>query len=117
MIVGMVKLKKDRYRAKRGGTAKLVDVICANCKSKVLLYQKDGPGWLKRCYLNRIFEPSEYSKLQKDRSMNSPEKMPKLICLNCKRIIGVPMKHKDGRLAFALIRGAFKRRTNMAVEL
>lgn len=111
-----IRLKNDKYRASRGGTAKLVDVICANCNYKVLLYQKDGPGWLKRCYLNRIFEPSEYSKLQKDKSINSQEKMPKLICLNCKKLIGLPMKHKDGRLAFTLIRGSFKRRTNRTIN-
>lgn len=112
----IIRLKKDKYRTRRGGTAKLVDIICTNCKSKVLLYQKDGPGWLKRCYLNRIFEPLRYSKLQRDRSINYPEKMPKLICLNCKRVIGLPMKHKDGRLAFKLISGSFKRRINRSVK-
>ena len=112
----MIKLKRDKYRTKRGGTAKLINVICSNCNSKVLLYQKDGPGWLKRCYLNRIFRPLEYSELQKDKSLNSPEKLPKLICLKCKKLIGFPTRHKDGRLAYTLIRGTFKRKINKTVE-
>lgn len=112
----MIKFKKDKYRAKRGGSAKLVDLICTTCGSKVLLYQKDGPGWLKRTYINRIFWPPKYADLQKDKSINSVEKMPKLICLKCKKVIGLPMKHKDGRLAFALIRGSFRRRPNKTVE-
>jgi len=112
----MIKLKKDKYRAKRGGSAKLIDVICTNCGSKVLLYQKDGPGWLKRCYLNRIFWPPKYANLQKDKRIKSIERMPKLVCLKCRKVIGLPMKHKDGRLAFNLIRGSFRRRPNKTVK-
>ena len=112
----LIKLKNDKYRKKRGGTAKLIDVICKNCNSKVLLYQKDGPGWLKRCYLDRIFWPIEYSKLQNKKSINSPERMPKLVCLNCGRLIGTPDKHKDGRLAFTLLKGSFKRRINKSIK-
>jgi len=111
-----IKLKRDSYRSERGGTAKLIDVICANCSSKILLYQKDGPGWLKRCYLNRIFEPEEYAKLQDDKSISGPKDMPNLICLSCKKLIGTPIKHKDGRLAFALIPGSFKRKINKSVK-
>ena len=111
-----IRLKNDKYKVKRGGAAKLIDVICKNCNSNVLLYQKDGPGWLKRCYLNRIFWPVKYSKLQNDKSINSAESMPKLVCLNCRTVIGIPSRHKDGRWAFTLIRGSFKRRINKSVN-
>lgn len=114
--MSVIKLKRDKYRSERGGNAKLVDVICVKCNSKVLLYQKDGPGWLKRCYLNRIFWPEEYSRLQDDKSIDAPEKMHRLLCPNCKNLIGLPMRHKDKRLAFALIRGSFKRIQNKNVE-
>jgi DNA-directed RNA polymerase subunit RPC12/RpoP len=104
-------LKKDRFLRKRGGTAKLVEVACIRCKRRILLYQKDGPGWLKRCYLNRMFEPDRYAKLQFDKTIKEPEDMPKLICPSCRSVIGVPVRHKDGRLAFALVRGSFRRKT------
>lgn len=35
--------------------------------------------------------------------------MPNLVC-DCGEIIGYPMKHKDGRLAYHLERGKFKRK-------
>ena len=106
-----VSLKKDRYLKERGGAAKLVSVLCAKCGERVLLYQKDGPGWLKRCYLNRIFEPEEYSKLQHDKKHRKVEELPKLLCQNCKSVIGFPTRYKDGRIAYALIRSSFKRKT------
>lgn len=107
-----IKLIHDRYRMARGSESKLVYVICAKCKGKVLLYQKDGLGWLKRCYLNRIFWPKKYEALQHNKRIKDPEDMPKLLCLSCKLLVGVPVRHKDGRLAFRLIRGSFKRRTS-----
>ena len=111
-----MKLKRDSYRAERGGKAKLIDVICSACGAKVLLYQKDGPGWLKRCYINGIFEPDQYSKLQKDKSLKGPDDMPKLECSGCRKIIGIPSRHKDGRLAFTLIPGSFKRKINKSAK-
>jgi len=99
-----VKVKKDKYFRKRGGTAKIIKVSCAKCNNLILIYQKDGPGWLKRCYLNRIIEPKYNSKI-------NMEQLKNLTC-KCGEIIGLPMKHKDRRLAFHLIRGNFKR-TNL----
>ncbi len=109
-----IRLKHDSYLAERGGSAKLVDIICARCNARVLLYQKDGPGWLKRCYLNRIFEPPEYEKLQnEDLTIGT---MPNLICQKCKNLVGTPMVHKDGRFAFMLKRGSFIRKQNKTVK-
>ena len=109
-----IKLKHDSYLAERGGSAKLIDVICAKCSNKVLLYQKDGVGWLKRCYLKRILGPEEYAKLQNEGL--SVDTMPNLVCGNCKSLIGTPILHKDGRLAFALKRGSFIRKQNKTVK-
>jgi len=104
-----IKLIHDRYRMARGGKSKLVYVICAKCEGKIVLYQKDGPGWLKRCYLNRIFWPKRYEALQHDKRIKDPEDMPGLLCPSCRSLIGIPVRHKDGRLAFTLMRGKFKR--------
>jgi len=67
------------------------------------LYQKDGPGWLRRCYLNRII----------DKKFNSSKN---LIC-SCGNLIGIPKRHvlrsdgitHDGRMAFEMVKNKFKR--------
>ena len=94
-----MKIKKDKYFRERGGTAKIIKVSCMNCGRLLLLYQKDGPGWLKRCYLNRIIYQRKENKINE---------LNNLTC-KCGNLIGSPMKYKDGRTAFALIRGKFKR--------
>ena len=96
-----MKLKKDKYFRKRGGTTKIIKVSCMKCGKFIFIYQKDGPGWLKRCYLNRIIEPKYDNKIDL-------KQLSSLVC-KCGEIIGSPMKHKDGRLAFHLIRGKFNR--------
>ncbi len=101
-------MKKDKYFRERGGSAKIINISCVSCGRIIFVYQKDGPGWLKRCYLNRILEPIKYSKMQKDNKITAPKDFDNLVCI-CGSIIGSPMKHKDGRLAFHLIRGKFKR--------
>jgi hypothetical protein len=102
------KPKKDKYLRERGGTAKIIKVSCMNCGKVIFIYQKDGPGWLKRCYLNRILEPEVYKNLQKNPSIKEPSDLKNLTC-TCGEIIGSPIKYKDGRLAFRLLKGKFKR--------
>lgn len=101
-------MKKDKYFRERGGTAKIINVSCASCSKLIFVYQKDGHGWLKRCYLNRIIGPEKYLKMQKDKSIKTTEDFQNLLC-ECGNVLGSPIKHKDGRLAFHLIRGKFKR--------
>ncbi len=96
VVKKMIKIKKDKYLRKRGGTAKVIKVSCVNCGCQIFVYQKDGPGWLKRCYLNRIIEPKK-------------EEYPEKLKCKCGELIGSMTKHKDGRLAYSLIRGKFKR--------
>ena len=98
---------KDKHLRKRGGTAKLINVSCMKCGKLLFVYQKDGPGWLKRGYLNRILSPEKYSSLHKNRNITKPSDLSNLIC-GCGKVIGSPIQHKDGRLAFHLIRGNFK---------
>lgn len=104
------KLKNDRYRKVRGGSAELLTLYCAKCSVFVLLYQKDGPGKLIRCYLNRIFAPSSLEALQHDRRFQQPSDVPALKCSHCSNLIGVPMRYDDGRLAYRLVPGSFYKR-------
>jgi len=106
---------KDKYLRERGGTAKIINVSCMNCGKLFFVYQKDGPGWLKRSYINRILSPEKYSNLKKDKNITKSSNLSNLIC-ECSEVIGSPMQHKDGRLAFHLIRGKFKRSNNKSGE-
>lgn len=101
------KLKNDKYRTARGGEAHLLNVFCAKCNITLLKYQKDGIGDLLRCYLNRICYPSELEKLQREPAISDPKQMPNLECSKCKTVIGTPMQHIDGRLAFRLRKGMY----------
>jgi hypothetical protein len=107
--VKILKIKKDKYLRARGGTAKVTKVSCAACSAMLFRYQKDGPGWLKRCYLNRIIEPKEMANLQFQYTKNTFKKMKPLKC-GCGELIGTPMLYKDGRIAYHLERGKFSRR-------
>jgi hypothetical protein len=107
-------MKKDKYLKARGGTAHMIDVSCAKCGALVLYYQKDGPGWLKRCYLNRIFGIDRWERLQRESRIAETSDMPNLVC-ECGEAIGYPMKHKDGRLAFRLERGKFTRKRSKII--
>ncbi|MEK6855810.1 MAG: hypothetical protein AABX66_01485 [Nanoarchaeota archaeon] len=102
---------KDKYFRERGKTAKIIDVSCANCGSLLFVYQKDGQGWLKRCYLNRIISPDKYSNLKNNKNIKKESDLINLIC-KCGTVVGSPITYKDGRLAFHLIRGNFKRTNN-----
>lgn len=53
-----MEFKNDKFRKNRGGYTRLLDVSCEKCGSSVCTYQKDGPGNLRRMYIDRIIEPS-----------------------------------------------------------
>lgn len=44
----------DKYRIARGGWSRYLQVRCESCDYKLFNYQKDGPGPLKRSYMDRI---------------------------------------------------------------
>lgn len=105
------KIKSDKYLQQRGGTAKFINIICSKCNNLIFVYQKDGPGWLKRCYINRIVFPEKYASLKKIRELVSTIQLGNLVC-SCGNLIGTPMTYKDKRLAYHLIRGNFTRKTH-----
>ena len=95
--------KHDKYKKNRGGYSRLLEVSCEGCGEFLGFYQKDGPGMLKRMYLDRIYKSKDYSNLA-----NTPFKLlPQLTCKNCGRLLGVPMVYeKEKRFAFRLFQGA-----------
>lgn len=103
MKVATFSLKKDKYRTSRGSYSRLVNVLCRKCKTVILTYQKDGPGNLRRLYMDRIFYPENLINLQ--------EKNIKLIsnlkCKSCGEIIGTPCIYdKEKRKAFRIYQDA-----------
>ncbi len=69
-------------------------------------YQKDGPGPLLRCYLDRIHHPEflekrQYGEFNKQVALQ-------LICEACKEVIGVPIVYeKEDRPAYHMRPGFF----------
>ena len=96
------KFKTDSYQKKRG-TPAMLKICCANCKQYLITYQKDGPGPLLRCYLDRIHHP----KIDEE----SKEPSANLECSSCKAVIGVPMIYeKENRSAFMMRPGFFSKK-------
>lgn len=104
-----IELKQDKYRRARGGKAVVLEISCSACSNVLMLYQKDGPGALMRSYLNRIHHPPELANLDANPRVQEPSDLSPLRCSHCKQLMGIPMRHTDGRLAFRLLRGSFRR--------
>jgi len=95
--------KKDKYKSARGGHSRLLNVFCRKCEHLVLVYQKDGPGNLRRLYLDRIFDPAELVGLQS----LSIKDVPMLKCKKCGEVLGTPYIYpKEKRKAFRLYQDA-----------
>lgn len=92
-------LKRDKYKQARGGYSRLLDVGCRKCEKTVLTYQKDGPGNLRRLYLDRIFSPEGLVGLENSNIQN----IKPLKCVNCGEILGTSYIYpKEKRKAFRL---------------
>ncbi len=67
-------------------------------------YQKDGPGPLLRCYLDRIHHQNIVKKSEEPFIKN----IPKLLCPSCHVTIGMPMVYeKENRFAYLMRQGFF----------
>ncbi len=101
------KIKKDEFQRARGNP-ELLSISCASCLTLLLIYQKDGPGSLLRCYLDRIAWPEKYQRLLKTNP--TIQDLSPIACSCCGQLIGHPTIYaKENRLAFNLVRGAFSK--------
>src|SRR5262244_3080508 len=95
--------KVDTNRQAREGYSRLLAVSCATCGTHLFSYQKDGPGIVKRLYLDRIYQSNAYTGLQHCAFQD----IPHLLCPQCGEHLGIPMVYqKEQRLAFRLFAGA-----------
>ncbi|MFA4880377.1 MAG: YgiT-type zinc finger protein [Candidatus Doudnabacteria bacterium] len=105
--------KKDKYKSARGGHSRLLNVCCRKCENVVLVYQKDGPGNLRRLYMDRIFDPAELTGLQ----ALSIKDVPALKCKKCGEALGTPYIYiKEKRKAFRLYQDAVIKRLRKLSE-
>ena len=96
-------LKSDQYRKARGGYSRFLDIRCEHCGTKVLVYQKDGPGELRRLYMDRIVAPDKLINLKDKKTENILD----LMCTKCKRVLGIAyIYQKEKRKAYRLFVGA-----------
>ncbi len=93
----MHKFKHDKYQKNRGGTSRILDISCDQCKNHVAFYQKDGPGILKRMYVDRFVDMTPSGKT--------------LICQSCDCELGNEMIYrKENRSAYRLFAGAVNKK-------
>lgn len=96
MTKSFIKLKSDKYRESRGGYSRLLEIRCSFCDEKLFNYQKDGPGIIKRLYVDRIYGNVEGSSLK---------------CKNCNKLIGsLTIYQKENRPAYIIHLGAIKKK-------
>jgi len=104
-------IKRDKYKSARGGHSRLLDILCRKCGQMVAVYQKDGPGNLRRLYLDRIFAPDDLTGLQ----TRSSKDIPALRCPACGEVLGTAYIYaKEKRPAFRLHQDAVIRRIRKA---
>jgi len=105
--------KRDKYKTDRGGHSRLLNVYCRKCETIVAVYQKDGPGNLRRMYMDRIFAPDELVNLQ----VLNIKDAPVLKCKKCGEVLGTPYIYpKEKRKAFRLYQDAVIKRLRKLSE-
>lgn len=91
-------LKNDKFRHTRGGKSRLLSLACSQCQTNFCNYQKDGPGDLKRLYLDRMLPMGKIATKE-------------IKCTGCEKLIGVQMIYeKENRPAIRLIPGALAKK-------
>ena len=94
----MYSFQNDKYRKARGGASRILDVCCENCSEHVAYYQKDGPGQLKRMYVDRFIDIHPNGKV--------------LACRHCRSELGSLYSYKkENRQAYRLFVGKIVKKT------
>ncbi|KAA0206129.1 hypothetical protein EDM68_03200 [Candidatus Uhrbacteria bacterium] len=111
---GVFTFISDKYRKTRGGHSRWLLLLCEKCHKPFAVYQKDGPGSLKRMYLDRIAAPEALKDLQK----RSFKQLKNLTCPSCEFLLGVPIIYPDEkRPAFRLFQGAVEKKVIKGQDL
>lgn len=82
-------IKEDKYKSARGGNTRILLISCNKCEYDICYYQKDGPGPLKRMYLDRI--------------LSNVKENDAFSCPNCNELLGMKyIYEKESRPAYKL---------------
>jgi RNase P subunit RPR2 len=93
-----MKFKSDKYKSARG-RSQLLNISCRKCENHIVYYQKDGPGSLRRMYIDRVLHPNKIS----DNQYKKISELKPLTCKECKQILGHPIIYKkENRHAYRL---------------
>src|SRR5690349_8812410 len=92
-----MKLINDKYRKARGGYSRLLTIYCSKCGTELFDYQKDGPGIIKRIYVDRI-----RGKRYNEQS---------IICSSCGNLIAsLGVYEKENRPAYNVVLGTISKK-------
>lgn len=81
----------------------MLELHCRKCNTIIATYQKDGPGNLRRLYMDRIMSPENLTKLQNKKLKN----IKALKCNKCNFLMGIPYIYKkEKRKAFRIFQDA-----------
>ncbi len=90
-------MKIDAYSQARGGWSRIFDISCEKCSKHICYYQKDGPGPLKRMYIDRIKGSFQQTKI--------------FTCPNCGYVLGAETVYKkENRPAYRLFQDSVKKK-------
>ena len=95
-----VEFKNDKFKRNRGNFSRWLLLSCEKCKKPFCYYQKDGPGILKRLYVDRMIS------IKKENFIDE-----KLVCEKCNFALGVyTIYKKEDRPAYRLFTGAVEKK-------
>lgn len=85
---------------------KIISLSCRQCGGPVVEYKKQGTGGLVRVLIDRIQGPASLVQLKQ---IGKKSALPPLTCRECGALIGTPAIYEGKRLAYRLVKGAFKK--------
>lgn len=98
-----MKFFHDRFKSARGGHSRALDIRCRKCGAGVLFYQKDGPGVIRRLYMDRILSP----KILQDNKHCVIGDIDTLRCGECREVLAHPYVYKkENRNAYRVFQDA-----------
>lgn len=100
----MYNLSNDAYKTARGGYSRILDITCEHCGAHVCYYQKDGPGNLRRMYVDRMIDYTPTGTT--------------LVCTSCKRELATHLIYaKENRPAYRLYVDAVNKKVTSLKQL
>lgn len=88
----------------------VVEIICADCGKRILLYKKENSNPLTYCDIHGILSPTKLAKIKNDPGIKSPDQIAYLGC-DCSKCIGLPVISDSGKLSFRMVKGSFLERS------